>query len=301
MTMTKHLSVKSLVAGLFGLAAMAGAAQAAGGGGPEYDRQPWTFGGFPLVGKGGYFDNNQLQRGFLVYKEVCSSCHGMKLVPFRALSEKGGPEFPEEGVKSLAASYQVVDGPNDQGKMFKRPGRLSDIIPGPFSNEQEARSANNGALPPDFSVLAKARGIEVERPFYMVPFGMVRDIFTGYQEAGSDYIYAVLTGYTKVPAGFKNTDGSEFKLSEGMNFNTHFPGYQIGMANPLLDGQVKYTDGTPATVSNYARDVTAFMSWAADPKLEERKRLGILAIGYLLITSLLLYFAKKRVWSKIPH
>lgn len=299
--MTKHLSVKSFAAGLFGLAALASAAQAAGGGGPEYDRQAWTFAGFPIVGKGGYFDNNQLQRGFLVYKEVCSSCHGMKLVPFRALSEKGGPEFPEAGVKSLAASYKVVDGPNDQGKMFKRPGLLSDIIPGPFSNDQEARSANNGALPPDFSVLAKARGIEVERPFYMVPSAMVRDIVTGYQEAGPDYIYAVLTGYAKVPAGFKNLDGSEFKLGDGLNFNTHFPGYQIGMTNPLLDGQVKYTDGTPATVANYARDVTAFMAWAADPKLEERKRLGILAIAYLMITALLLYFAKKSVWSKIPH
>jgi ubiquinol-cytochrome c reductase cytochrome c1 subunit len=301
MTMTLHLSAKSLFAGLLGLAVMAGTAQAAGGGGPEYDRQAWSFAGFPLIGKGGYFDNNQLQRGFLVYKEVCSSCHGMKLVPFRALSEKGGPEFPEEGVKSLAATYKVVDGPNDQGKMFKRPGLLSDIIPGPFSNDQEARSANNGALPPDFSVLAKARGIDVERPFYMVPIAMVRDIFTGYQEAGPDYIYAVLTGYGNVPAGFKNPDGTAFKVGEGMNFNSHFPGYQIGMANPLADGQVKYTDGTPTTVANYARDVTAFMAWAADPKLEERKRLGILAVGYLLITAVLLGLAKKRVWANVPH
>jgi cytochrome c1 len=286
-------STKIIASAAMALSLASSLAFAAGGEGPAIERKSWSFAGFPYVTKGGYFDNNQLQRGFLVYKEVCSSCHGMKRLSFRNLSEKGGPEFPEESVKSLAATYQIVDGPNDQGKMFKRPARLSDRIPSPFSNEMEARSANNGALPPDFSVIAKARSNEVERPFYMVPGAMLRDIFTGYQEGGADYIYALLTGYEKAPANVK--------LGDGMHYNAVFPGHQIAMAAPLNDGQVKYTDGSPATVAQYAEDITAFLAWAADPKLEERKRTGILAIFYLLITTMLLYFAKKRVWSQIPH
>ena len=262
-------------------------ALAAGGGElPHIERQSWTFGGVR-----GYFDNEQLKRGYLVYKEVCSSCHGMKQLSFRNLAEPGGPEFPEESVKSLASTFQIVDGPNDQGKMFKRPARLSDRIPSPFSNEPEARSANNGALPPDFSVIAKARSVEVDRPFWRIPDAMIRDIFTGYQEGGADYIYALLTGYTKAPAGVK--------LADGMNYNTVFAGNQIAMAPPISDGQVKYTDGTPATVEHYSRDVVAFMAWAADPKLEDRKRMGLIAMIYLLITALLLYFAKKRIWSSV--
>ena len=279
----KHLGVTALALAL-GLAT----AQAAGEAGPQIERQNWTFGGVR-----GYFDNAQLQRGFQVYKEVCASCHGMKRLSFRNLSEKGGPEFPEDGVKSLAATYQVIDGPNDQGKMFKRPARLSDPILSPFSNDAEARAANNGALPPDFSVIAKARGIEVERPFYLVPFAMLKDIGNGYQEAGPDYINALLLGYDKAPAGMK--------LELGMHYNKYFPGQQIAMTAPLTAGQVKYSDGTPATVANYARDVAAFFAWAADPKLEERKRMGLLVMLYLLITTILLYFAKKRTWSKIAH
>lgn len=274
-----------ILAGAALVAPAAAPALAAGGEElPHIERQSWTFGGVR-----GYFDNAQLQRGYLVYKEVCSSCHGMKQLSFRNLSEAGGPEFPEESVKSLAATFQVVDGPNDQGKMFKRPGRLSDRIPQPFSNEMEARSANNGALPPDFSVLAKARTVEVDRSFWAVPGAMIRDIFTGYQEAGADYIYALLTSYAKAPDGFK--------VADGMYYNTVFAGHQIGMAPPLSDGIVKYTDGKPATVSQYSQDVVAFMAWAADPKLEERKRMGIIAMIYLAITAILLFFAKKRVWS----
>lgn len=294
-------SVKRMAAGALALVAIAttgtltatNSARAAGDEVIKYDRQSWSYAGFPLIGRGGYYDNNQLQRGFLVYKEVCSSCHGVKYLSFRNLAQPGGPEFPDAGVKSLAASYQIVDGPNDQGKMFKRPGLLSDRLPSPFSNEQEARSANNGALPPDLSIITKARGIEVERPFYAVPFSILRDVFSGYQEAGSDYVYALLTGYAKEPAGFK--------LQPGMNYNSHFSGHQIGMANPLTDGLVKYSDNTPATVANYAKDVTAFLAWSSDPNLESRKKAGIIAIAYLLLTSLLLYFAKKRLWSRIGH
>lgn len=299
----------------------------------KYDRQSWSYAGFPLIGRGGYYDNNQLQRGFLVYKEVCSSCHGMKQIAFRNLAQSGGPEFPEAGVRSLAASYQIVDGPNDQGKMFKRPGLLSDRVPSPFSNEQEARSANNGALPPDLSIITKARGIEVERPFYMVPLAVLRDVLGGYQEAGSDYVYALLNGYVDAP--LYKLDGGKLvalpplkkgerkpagalecasvskgeagkpdqcnAMQDGMNYNTHFAGHQIGMAAPLSDGQVKYTDGTAPTLVNYSKDVTAFLAWSSDPNLESRKKSGVIAIAYLLLTALLMYFAKKRVWSRIDH
>jgi ubiquinol-cytochrome c reductase cytochrome c1 subunit len=289
--MIKNL-LKSLASAavLVVLAAGAPVLAAGDGHGPEIAPQQWSFGG--LRGK---FDKAQLQRGFLVYKEVCSSCHGMRQMSFRNLVQKGGPEFPEEGVKALAATYKVNDVPNDQGKVLKRPARLSDRIPSPFDNEQQARSANNGALPPDLSLIARARGVEVEKPFFMVPWHMVKDVFLsgGYQEAGSDYLYALLTGYSDAP--------KDMKMSDGMYYNTIYPGHQIGMPSPLSDGIVKYTDGTPAKIENHARDVTAFLSWAADPKLEERKRMGLMVMLYLLITAGLLYAAKRYVWAGEPH
>jgi ubiquinol-cytochrome c reductase cytochrome c1 subunit len=252
------------------------------------DRQKWTFGGLF-----GHFDQGQLQRGFKVYVEACARCHGIKRIAFRNLIEPGGPGFPEAGVKSLAATYKVDAEPNDQGKVVKRPAILTDLIPSPFKNEQEARATLNGALPPDLSLIAKARGIESNAPFYMVPLTMLRDIAAGYQEGGPDYIYAYLTGYAAPPASTK--------VPDGMNFNKAFPSPHLtAMPNPFAggDGLIKYDDGTPATVDNYARDVVAFLAWAADPRLEERKRLGLLVMGYLLITAILLYFAKRRVWSK---
>ena len=256
---------------------------------PHIERQHWTFGG--LLGR---FDANQLQRGFQVYKEVCASCHGLKRLSFRNLAEPGGPEFDADGMKNLAArDYKVLDGPNDQGKMYKRPAVLSDAIPSPFANEMEARAVNGGALPPDLSVMAKARSAEVERPFYAVPFGVLMDVTRGYQEGGADYVYALLNGYGNAPA--------DMKMSPGMHFNTMYPGNQIAMVKPLSDGLVKYQDGSPAKVEQYARDVTAFLAWAADPKLEERKRIGLLVMLYLLITAVLLYFAKRRVWTQVPH
>jgi cytochrome c1 len=307
------------------IAAWATPVLAAGGPAIDYPRQTWTFEGLR-----GYYDNAQLQRGFRVYKEVCSACHGLKRIAFRNLAQRGGPQFPEESVKALAATYEVTDGPNDQGKMFKRPGRLSDRFPSPYANEQEARSIHNGAYPPDLSVMALARGVHVERPAWMVPVAMVRDIATGYQEGGADYLYSLLTGYkdapryvadaagklTPVPVGQRVRGAKEcvavekgqgnkpdvcVELQPGMNYNTHYAGFQIGMAAPLQDGQVEYTDGTPATVSQYSKDVTAFLMWAADPTLEQRKRMGVLVMIYLLITTILLYFAKRRLWSKIPH
>lgn len=278
------------------LALSSAAALAAGGEQIHIPRQQWSFGGFS-----GHYDKAQLQRGFQVYKEVCSSCHGLKRIAFRNLVQKGGPGFPEASVKALAAKdYKVQDGPNDEGKMFMRPALLSDTIPTPFKNDNEARSANNGSLPPDLSVIAKARNTEHHAPWYTHVFLMLKDILTGYQEGGPDYLHALLTGYEeKVPAGKKNEDGTPFKLADGMNYNRNFPGNQIAMINPLSDGMIKYEDGTPAKVDNYARDVAAFLAWAADPTLDQRKRMGWQVMLYLLITTLLLYLAKRRLWAKL--
>jgi cytochrome c1 len=250
------------------------------------ERQPWSF-----AGVRGHFDDNQLQRGFKVYSEVCSRCHSIKRLNFRNLVQPGGPGFPEAAIKSLAGNkYQVDDVPDEQGKVGKRPAVLADAIPGPFANDQAARYATNGALPPDLSLMARARGIEAGTPFYRLPDTMLRDIFSAYQEAGADYIYAYLLGYANPPA--------DMKLADGMNYNKMFPGHQTAMTNPFIagDGLVKYDDGTPATIDNYARDVVAFLSWAADPTLEERKRMGLLVMLYLVITAVLLGLAKRRIW-----
>ncbi len=252
------------------------------------ERQPWSFSG--LFGK---FDDAQLQRGFKVYSEVCARCHSIRRIHFRNLAEPGGPGFPEAAVKSLAANYQVDDVPDEQGRIKKRPAVLSDAIPPPYPNEQAARYAQNGALPPDLSLVARARGIESGLPFYRLPDTMLRDILGGYQEAGADYIYAYLRGFADPPAGMK--------MADFMNYNKVFPGHQTAMANPFIagDGLVKYDDGTPATVDNYARDVVAFLSWAADPTLGERKRMGLLVLGYIVLTALLLGLAKRRIWRDV--
>ncbi len=283
---TMHAAKKGVSALLLATGLMAGtAAGAAEQGHTVIERQKWTFGG--MFGK---FDDAQLQRGFKVYSEVCSRCHGISRIYFRNLAEPGGPAFPEAAVKSLAATFKVDDAPNDEGKIKPRSAVLTDAFPPPFKNEQEARFAQNGALPPDLSLIAKARSAESDAPFYRVPDRMVRDIVSGYQEGGADYVYAYITGYADPPA--------DMKMAEFMNYNKAFPGHQTAMPNPFAggDGLVKYDDGTSGTVENYARDVTAFLAWAGDPRLEERKRLGLLVMGYLLITVVLLGFAKRRVW-----
>ncbi len=273
-------------------AGMAGGSVRAAGGGEhqEITHLKWSF-----AGVRGSFDNAQLQRGFKVYVEVCSRCHGLKRLSFRNLSESGGPEFPEAAVKSLAATFQVDAAPDDDGKVKKRPAISSDYMPSPYKNDNEARSAQNGALPPDLSLITKARGIESNAPFYMFPVNLLTDIITGYQEAGSDYVYSFLAGYKTPPAGYQ--------LGEFMNYNVAFPGKQTAMPNPFAggDGLVKYDDATPATVENYAKDVTAFLSWIGDPRLEERKRIGFLAMLYLLVTAVLLGLAKRRIWQSVPH
>jgi cytochrome c1 len=246
-------------------------------------RLHWSFHG-PF----GTYDQAQLQRGFKVYREVCSTCHSIKLLAFRNLADPGGPDFTEAQAATVAASFQVTDGPNDKGEMFQRPGKLADYFPPPFPNDQAARAALGGGLPPDMSVLAKARSHEAGFPRFIF------DAFTQYQEAGPDYIHAILTGYEEQPP-------AGFALAPGTQYNKYFPGHAIAMPKPLSDGQVEYTDGTPATVDQYAKDISAFLMWAAEPKLDERKRLGFQVFVFLVVLTGLLYFSKRRVWHDLHH
>ncbi len=266
------------------------ASAASEGHGPEITRQQWSFGGFK-----GQFDRAQLQRGFQVYQAVCAACHGLSRVNFRNLVQPGGPEFPEEAIKALAAEWpnQITDGPNDEGKMFERPARLSDPIRGPYHNEKEARAAQNGAYPPDLSLMAKARGVERNPSWWTHPFLMLGDIVKGYQEGGPDYLTALLTGYVEPPEGVT--------VNEGMYYNKAFPGHQLAMPPPLSADAVPYGDGTKPTVENYAKDVAAFLAWSADPTLDQRKRIGWQVMLYLLVTTLLLYLGKRRIWANVKH
>jgi len=246
------------------LAEEAAGTQVNGNHAPEIARQSWSF--TPPFGT---FDNAQLQRGFQVYKEVCASCHSMRLLSYRNLGEPGGPEFSPKAVEVLASQVQVSDGPNEKGEMFQRPAQPSDRFRSPFANDQLARLANNGALPPDLSVMAKAR------------------------PGGSDYIYALLTGYHPAPQGFE--------LAQGMHYNEAFPGHQIAMPPPLSDGVIAYTDGTKPTVDNYARDVSAYLMWAAEPKLEERHKTGARVMIFLIVFVVIMYLAKRTVWARLKH
>jgi len=243
-------------------------------------RQKWSF-----YGPFGLYDRAQLQRGFKVYREVCSSCHGLSLLSFRNLAEAGGPGFTSEQATAVAAEYKIKDGPNDQGEMFERPGRVADRFPPPFANDQAARVVNGGAVPPDFSVIAKARTYERGFPWFIL------DAVIQYQEHGVDYIMALLQGYEDPPA--------DLKIQSGLSYNKYFPGQAIAMPKPLTDGQVTYTDGGPETVDQYAKDVAAFLAWAAEPHMEARKRIGLQVMIFLIVFAGLLYFTKKRVWSRV--
>jgi ubiquinol-cytochrome c reductase cytochrome b/c1 subunit len=277
MTLQRSLIALFLAAGVAAPFTMpAGAAEGA----PEPPRQSWSFSG-PF----GQYDRAQLQRGFQVYKEVCASCHSLSLLSFRNLSEPGGPGFSPAQVTALALTYQVKDGPNDAGEMFERAGRPADRFPAPFPNDNAARSANGGVLPPDLSVIAKARTYERGFPRFIF------DIFTQFQEQGPDYLVALLTGYEDPPQGFTPP--------EGTHYNKYFPGHAIGMPMPINPDQVEYTDGTPTTVEQYAKDVTAFLMWAAEPHMEQRKRIGFQVMIFLIVFAGLLYFTKKKVWSDV--
>jgi ubiquinol-cytochrome c reductase cytochrome b/c1 subunit len=245
-------------------------------------RQKWSFSG-PF----GKFDRGQIQRGFKVYREVCQVCHGLSYIAFRNLSEPGGPGFSSAQAAAVAAEYKIKDGPNDQGEMFERPGRLADRFPPPFPNDQAARAVHNGAVPPDLSVITKARTYERGFPWFIF------DIFTQYQENGPDYVMALLKGYEEPPQGLT--------LPPGTQYNKYFPGHAIAMPPPLADGRVEYTDGAPATLDQYARDVTAFLMWTAEPHMESRKRIGFQVMIFLIVFAGLLYFVKKKVWAGVPE
>ncbi len=221
---------------------------------------------WPFEGYLGYNDKAAAQRGFQVYKQVCAACHSLKRMSYRNLAKLG---FSEKEIKAVAAEYSVTDGPNDDGEMFKRPALPSDAFVSPFDNDQAARAANNGALPPDLSLIVKAR------------------------EDGANYIYSILTGYKDAP--------KDFHLSSGMNYNPYFPGHQIAMPAPLAENAVTYQDGTVATADQMARDVVTFLQFAAEPEMEQRKEAGIKVLIYLAIFTILFYLAKRAIWRDITR
>jgi len=227
----------------------------------EFIKNNWSF-----EGVFGTFDRASLQRGYQVYQEVCSGCHSVQHLSYRNLSEKGGPEFSTEEAKAIAAQFEITDGPNEDGEMFKRPGRLSDNFVNPFPNVKAAAAANGGAYPPDMSVLAKAR------------------------KGGAAYIYSLLMGYEEAPAGYE--------LDDGVYYNTYMPGNKIMMAEPISEGVVEYADGTEATKAQIAKDVTTFLVWAADPHLEARHKMGFKVFFYLIILLTMVYLSKQKVWSR---
>lgn len=310
---------------LFGLAALAataslpaaGPASAAAGGVP-LPQQEWSF-----AGPFGTYDRAAMQRGLQVYREVCATCHGLKYVAFRNLADLG---YNEDEVKAIAAEYTIVDGPNDEGEMFERPGAPSDYFPDPFPNVKAAAAANGGAAPPDLSLMAKAR---VGGPDYihgilvgyedLVPQDILRGIFERETQLRQEQYEASLADYEVLLAAYneKIEDGQQatrpvepaqpepvesiedLGLADTSNFNAHFPGYGIAMAQPLYPDSVEYADGTPATVDQMAMDVSHFLMWAAEPKLEARKHTGLKVLIFLVVFTGVLYAAKRKVWRDV--
>ncbi len=234
-------------------------ASAHASGGEKLQHQEWHF-----SGAAGTYDRAALQRGYKIYREVCSGCHSMNRLYFRNLEDLG---YNENQIKNIAAEYSVMDGPDDEGEMFERPARPSDHFKAPFANEKAAKASNGGALPPDLSLITKAR------------------------EGGADYVYGILTGFEEPPEGTS--------LMEGQHWNRQMPGHIIAMAPPLSDGMVSYDDGSPETVQQYARDVAEFLTWAAEPHMETRKRTGIKVIIFLLAFAGVMYSYKKKIWAKV--
>lgn len=247
-------------------------------------RYEWSF-----AGVFGRYDKAQLRRGFKVYKEVCATCHSIKMLAFRNLGQPGGPEFSPEEVKALAESYKIKDGPNEAGEYYERPGRPSDRFPSPFANEQAARTALGGSNPPDMSVLAKARGYSRGFPWFLL------DALPGfsYQEHGVDFIVSLMEGYADPPP--------DTQLPPGQFYDPYMPGRRIGMPPPLVDGVVAYDDGAPQTIDQYAKDVAAFMMWTAEPHLNARKSTGLAVLSFLIVFAGMLYFVKKKIWSNVAH
>ncbi|MEM0908437.1 MAG: cytochrome c1 [Pseudomonadota bacterium] len=258
-------------------------AMAAGAGGKPVDKQAWSF-----AGVFGQYDKAQLQRGLQVYREACGVCHSMELVAFRSLMDETGPHMSEAAATQIASEYTVTDISNETGQPFDRPARLTDTFPPPHPNKIAAAAANGGAYPPDFSLLAKARAQYRGFP------GFVIDAFTNYAENGPDYIYALLTGYQNPPG--------DVEVVPGKYYNPYFlAGEWISMPQPLRDGQISYADGSPETMEQYSADVSAFMMWAAEPKLEERKELGFRAMLFIAVLALLFYLTKRKLWRNVEH
>lgn len=251
----RKLLIGAVAAAILGFAApSANAAE-----GVEIPEQEWSFNG--MMGK---FDPAARQRGFQVFREVCSACHSLDYISFRNLADIG---YNADEVKQIASEYEVTDGPDDDGEMFERPAKPSDRWPAPFPNPQAAAAANGGATPPDLTLMVKAR------------------------KKGPDYLYALLIGYEDPPA--------DFDLLEGSNYNKYFPGHQIAMAPPLLEDGVEYADGTPATVEQMASDLVQFLAWTAEPELEERKAMGWKVLIFLFVFAGVLYAAKRKVWADL--
>ncbi len=227
--------------------------------GPVMPDLKWSFEGIF-----GTYDRTALRRGFQVYTEVCSACHTVNLLAYRHLGQAG---FTEGEIKSIAAKVEVTDGPNAEGEMFTRPGKPTDTFKAPFPNKQAATAANGGAFPPDLSLIIKAR------------------------KNGADYLHALMMGYTAPPA--------DMKMLDGMSYNAVFSGHQIKMPQPLTPDQVTYPDKTKATVDQMARDLVTFLTWAAEPQMEDRKRMGIKVLLFLLILTGMLYALKRKIWSDI--
>jgi ubiquinol-cytochrome c reductase cytochrome c1 subunit len=255
--MRKHIVVLAGVA-LLALAPSLASSQESE---PPLMKQVWSFDG-PF----GTIDRAAAQRGLEVYEEVCSKCHSMNLLHYGDLTALG---YTEEQVKAIASQHQVTDGPNDQGEMFQRPGRPADKFVAPFPNEKAARAALNGALPPDLSLIIKAR------------------------EGGPDYAYSILNGYKNPPAGVK--------MADGMQYNEFFTtgNHQIAMPPPLAGDDVKFADGAKSTLPDEARDVVTFLTWAAEPTQEDRKRTGAKVIIFLLVMTGFLYAAKRKIWADV--
>lgn len=252
---TNNLLIVAAAAVVLGGTSPVAAAEA-----PEAPSQDWSFSGMF-----GSFDRGSLRRGLQVYREVCASCHSLDLIAFRNLGDVG---FSPDEIQAIAEEYEVEDGPDDEGEMFLRPAKASDRFVAPFPNEQAARASNNGAYPPDLSLMVKAR------------------------KNGANYLYAVLTGYEEeAPEGVE--------LMDGMYYNNYFPGHQIAMAPPLFEEGVEYADGTEATVEQQAEDVVTFLAWAAMPEMEERKRMGIKVLLFLVVLTAMLYALKRKIWSDL--
>jgi len=253
--MARYTAVSVALAALLTLAPAVRAADE----NPPLPHQQWSFDGVF-----GTYDRPAMQRGFQVYKQVCSACHPVNHLRFGDLAALG---YTPSELKVVAATDQVTDGPNDQGQMYQRPGRPSDPIPGPFPNDQAARAANGGALPPDLSLIVNAR------------------------EGGADYVFAILNGFKPPPAGFQ--------VPPGRYYNEYFPGHLIAMPPPLSDGVVTYADGTKATVPQMAHDVATFLAWASQPNLEIRHRTGARVFLFLIVAVGVFYAAKRKIWAVV--